>query len=72
MSSDPYVKRDVYFVAKTEKAVLVALGAEQNATQVWVPRSVLHASSDLAVEAAAKHEEMTLQVRQWFAVKEMD
>ena len=68
MSGDNYIKVGVTFIERTEKAVWVEknfLGKPP--IKACIPRSCLHAASDIAIRTAARWSEITLLMRRWKA-----
>lgn len=61
---DDYVESEVEYKAKTAKAILVAFRSHR---EEWVPRSLLHYSSDREVERLKRGEKVTIIVREWYA-----
>jgi hypothetical protein len=62
---DEYVDVDVEFVHCTDKAVCVREDSQSDT--VWVPRSCLHAKSDIEVDDCDRYDPITLTMRRWKA-----
>ncbi len=67
--SDEYVTASVILVRRTKKAICVATD-ETASTDVWIPRSCLHAGSDATINEAELESEITIRVREWIAERE--
>lgn len=71
---DRYVDVDVYIRQVTERAVLVRRkvkdGTAYDGPDVWVPRSCVHAATDLKLNERPWPHSMVIQVRFWFAERE--
>jgi hypothetical protein len=67
--SDDYVTVTATMKRKTEKAVLLDVG-DHVSRGAWVPRSCLHAMSDIAVANAKPDDELELRIREWIAERE--
>jgi hypothetical protein len=67
--SDDYVTITCVMKSKTDKAVLIDVG-DAVTHPSWIPRSCLHAMSDIAVANARKDDELELRLREWVARRE--
>lgn len=65
MSSTEYVRCEVTFKVKTDKAVLISF----DNTEEWVPRSVLQWQCDMRIDELKKNEEFEIILFEWFADK---
>jgi len=67
--SDEYVTLSVFLHRKTKAAICVSRDADAT-DGVWIPRSCLHAATDLALADAELDEEIEIKVREWIAQRE--
>jgi hypothetical protein len=65
--SDEYVTVSVILVRRTKKAICVATD-ETASTDVWIPRSCLHAGSDATINEAELESEITMSIARSLAV----
>lgn len=61
---DDYIDIDAKVLAIREKAVML----ETDEGKGWMPRSCMHASSDIVLNNMSVGEETTFRVREWKAV----
>lgn len=61
--SETYVSGVVFYKARTDKAVLVAVDSEEH----WIPRALLSYSCDKAIDDLERGEEFTLSILEWKA-----
>ena len=65
--SDDYLLLRGQFKLVTEKAMLMA--PEYGPEELWIPRSLLHASDDRALDGWDDGDAVALRVREWFLKK---
>lgn len=61
--SETYVSGVVFYKARTDKAVLVAVDSEEH----WIPRTLLSYSCDKIIDDLTRGEEFTLSILEWKA-----
>lgn len=66
MSGDNYVRAEVKFKVRTDKAVLISL---LDGTEEWVPRSQLHYQTDMEIDQLKKNQDFEIILTEWFADK---
>jgi hypothetical protein len=67
--SDPYVINDTCVVKTTRKALLVR-SRELAGPEMWIPKSVIHADSEIDPDECKPGDEGMLVIEEWFAKTE--